>query len=268
MDKQEYYAVLNELVSRNEAAWQVTVVQTEGSSPAKPGMKMLIPLSGKAIGNLGGGEMEHHIIAKVCEEQPPRTLLLSFVLSEQGDTASLDIGIPTAMICGGKVTVFIEPLFSSKLLDIVGAGHCGKALARLAGLCGYRTRLIDNRREVLAEISPEICADLHFSDYSNLEAHIRFGLQARIVIMTHGHSHDRHVLEQCLGKPYGYLGMIGSTAKVAATLEKLHQKGFLPDELARVHTPIGLPIGSQTPYEIAVSILAQLIQLDSGKESS
>jgi len=82
------------------------------------------------------------------------------------------------------------------------------------------------------------------------------------VIMTHGHTHDQHVLELCLNKPFAYLGMIGSQKKVQATFTELLKKGHSQKQLDRVTAPVGLPIGSQTPYEIAVSILAQIISLD------
>jgi len=83
--------------------------------------------------------------------------------------------------------------------------------------------------------------------------------------MTHGHAHDKQVLEQCLRREFAYLGMIGSASKVAQTFSRLKQQGFSDAELARVHAPIGLPIGSQTPFEIAVSIMAELISIHKRK---
>ena len=262
-----YYQILASCVERGDILWQVTIVATEGSTPAKPGMKMLVPLTQKVHGNLGGGELEHLLIQRIRSEQPEQPILQSYALTEQGDGAGLENELPTSMICGGKVTLFIEPLIPPQLLQIVGAGHCGRALAHLAGLCGFHARLIDNRRDILADIPADICSDKAFSDFSDLDRILRFGPSALIVIMTHGHTHDQHALEQCLGKPCRYLGMIGSAKKVSATLESLRAKGFSSDDLERVHAPVGLPIGSQTPYEIAISILAQLIQITSGIES-
>ena len=265
MQNNEYYAALADLTQRNEPLWQVTIITSDGSTPAKPGMKMLIPLQGKVVGNLGGGEMEHTLISLVQETRPEKPQLQSYNLSEQGDAVLPSEAISTSMICGGQVSVFIEPLYSVNMLYIIGAGHCGRALAHMAGLCGFQTRLIDNRSEILADIPSHICSDLHHSDYSDLHEHIRFDKQALIVIMTHGHLHDRQVMEQCLNKPSRYVGMIGSATKVASTLQVLKDKGYSADQLSRIHAPIGLPIGSQTPYEIAVSILAQLIKILSAK---
>ncbi len=259
----EYYSFLNHLLDANQAAWQATIIQAEGSTPAKPGMKMLIPAQGNEFGNLGGGELEHGVIAWVRDTKPEKTLLRTYKLSAGGGSALSAEAIPTGMICGGEVQIFVEPLFNPHLLQIIGAGHCGRALAHLAGLCGFQARLIDNRPEILERIPDEICSDRRFSNFSSLEGAVSFSPQALIVIMTHGHSHDQHVLELCLGQPFGYLGMIGSQNKVQATFAELLKKGHTPEQLDRVTAPIGLPIGSQTPYEIAVSILAQIISLRS-----
>ena len=262
MDRTAYYHFLLDFAQRNERAWQATVVDCAGSTPARPGMKLIVPLGRPETGNLGGGALERLVISQIRSEQPARPLLQKYLLSEQGDAAGREQELPTGMICGGQVTLFIDPLFTQRMLFIVGAGHCGQALAHLAGLCGFQTRLIDDRQEVLAAIPPSICSDLRLGEYSDLTGHIDFSPEARVVIMTHGHTHDQQVLEQCLGRPCAYLGMIGSAGKAAATLQRLAQKGFGQADLDRVHSPVGLPIGSQTPYEIAVSILAQMIQLE------
>ncbi len=263
MDNQEYYGKLAELLAAGGSLWQVTVTLTEGSTPAKAGMKMIIPLSEPEFGNLGGGEMEHTIIGFVRAQRPQLPLQQSFVLSETGDQAQSETDIPTSMLCGGRVSVFIEPLGKDKRLYVIGAGHCGKALGRLARQCGYHVTLIDNREEVIANLPRDACDAAVHNDYLHLEEAIRFDPAAHIVIMTHGHLHDFQVLEYCLSRPYRYLGMIGSKNKVAATMAKLRQKGFAPETLERVHAPIGLPIGSQTPTEIAVSIMAELISFNS-----
>lgn len=262
MDPRQYYSSLNELVSAGQAAWQVTIVEVEGSTPAKPGMKMLIPAQGREQGNLGGGELEHGVIAWVQASRPEKPVLRTYNLSAAGESTHSDVAIPTAMNCGGRVRLFIEPLNPGKLLQIIGAGHCGRALSHLAGLCGFQTRLIDNRAEILERVPPEICSDKRLSDFSTLDGGVSFSPAALIVIMTHGHTHDQHVLELCLNKPFAYLGMIGSQKKVQATFTELLKKGHSQKQLDRVTAPVGLPIGSQTPYEIAVSILAQIISLD------
>jgi xanthine dehydrogenase accessory factor len=261
MDLSQYYAELSRLLNGQEAVWQITIIAVKGSTPAKPGMKIAVPLNGKEFGNIGGGSLEHMAIQLVRDERPSQPVMKNFVLSENGDQALADDGIPTGMICGGEVCLFIEALGLLKPLFIIGAGHCGKALGELAMRGGYRVTLIDNRPEIISSDLSSYCHKAFESDYSDIGSVIDFSLEASIVIMTHGHVHDAQVLEYCLERPCGYLGMIGSSKKARQTLDMLRQKGYPDVMVGKVRTPIGIPIGSQTPFEIAVSIMAELISV-------
>jgi xanthine dehydrogenase accessory factor len=260
-DHQAYYRALEELLKQQQPLWQAIVISSDGSTPAKPGMHLAIPLEGKPSGNLGGGNLEFFVINLLREKQPVKPDIWKFDLDEQGMPLSIEEGeIKTGMICGGKAEVFIEPLFLTHKLYIIGGGHCGRALAHLASLSGYQVTVVDNRKELLLrEDFPDNCL-LVYNDYSDLEKSIKFAANTSIVIMTHGHIHDKQVLEFCLRKPFFYLGMIGSEKKVAETFKNLKEQGFSEEELSKVHAPVGLSIGSQTPYEIAVSITAELIK--------
>jgi len=255
MDNREYYAKLNDVLSSHEALWQATVVASDGSTPAKPGMKLAIPINGAVFGNLGGGEMEHRVIEIVQQDKPAQAQLYSFNLSDGGAKADY----VTSMICGGQVSVFIEALHLARQLFIIGSGHCGKALGHLAKLAGFYVCLIDNRKEIIDDDLSQYGHRAVLHDYSNLAEVIEFGASTYVVIMTHGHLHDREVLQQCLRQETAYLGMIGSKTKVAQTFATLRQQGYSDSELEKCNAPIGLAIGSQTPYEIAVSIMAQII---------
>lgn len=256
MDKLIYYSMLSDYLKDNKALWQATIVATDGSSPARAGMKMLIPAEEEVFGNLGGGELEHKIIAWTRTSAPSNPQTLSFDLSS-AQYANLT---PTAMLCGGMATVFIEPLHLPQKLYIIGAGHCGKALGKLAKLCGFYVHLVDNRPESIAGEISEFGHSASLSDYSDISQAVDFGTDCWIVIMTHGHVYDQEVLQQCLRQKHRYLGMIGSRHKVAETFTALKQQGFSTEELSLVHSPIGLKIGSQSPYEIAVSIMAEMIR--------
>lgn len=255
MQTNEYYQKVVELSANNQPLWQAFIIHTDGSSPARVGMKLLIPCQGFVYGNLGGGELEHKIIEFVREKQPAEPLQLSFDLgkSELGESR------PTSMICGGSVIVFIGALFVPNQLYIIGAGHCGKALGHLAKLCGFWVHLIDNRQDILAAIPADSFHSKHFNDFSVISEGVRFGPHSWIVIMTHGHVHDQQVLQQCLKQEFRYLGMIGSKHKVSETFDLLRRQGYSDDLLKKVHAPIGLEIGSQQPYEIAISIMAEII---------
>ena len=270
-DLSAYYKRLSAAIEAAEPIWQASVVETDGSTPARIGMKLAVPLSGDTFGNLGGGEMEYLVINNIRKEQPKSVVKWNFNLDEQGksprlivDTDALvciDNEIQTKMLCGGNVEVLIEPLFSANPLYIIGAGHCGRALAEFAVKADFQVTVIDNRKELLQQDAfPSECRLIH-NDYDRLEDAISFNANAFIVIMTYGHVHDRQVLEHCLKQPFRYLGMIGSKKKVAETLAKVKTNGFTDNDLTKIHAPIGLSISSHTPYEIAVSILAELIQI-------
>ncbi|MDP2172498.1 MAG: XdhC/CoxI family protein [Candidatus Cloacimonadaceae bacterium] len=262
MNNKDYYTRLYELNQKSCLMWQALIVKVQGSTPARSGMKMIIPLYDDEFGNLGGGEMEHYIINFTRKEKPEKPIVRTFLLSDTGEGVKDPEETPTAMICGGIVTVFIEPLYQVKKLFVIGAGHCGRALGHLAKLCGFQVSLIDNRKEIIESLAEDMCDAAYLNDYEHLDVAIVFDHNAHIVIMTHGHVHDKGVLEFCLDKEYAYLGMIGSKQKVAQTFANLKDKGISEELLSKVHAPIGLPIGSQTPYEIAVSIMAEMIALD------
>ncbi len=267
-DLSQYYKKLYTAIEAGNPLWQASIVETDGSTPARVGMKLAVPLSGDAFGNLGGGEMEYLVINTIRKEQPRAIVKWTYNLDEQGktftnDSHSCESGNlkQTKMICGGKAEVLIEPLFSPHPLYIIGAGHCGRALAEFAVKTDFQVTVIDNRQDLLqADAFPSECK-LIYNDYESIDKAVNFNANAFIVIMTYGHVHDRQVLEYCLKHPFRYLGMIGSKKKVAETLERVKSNGFTDDDVSKVHAPIGLPIHSHTPYEIAISILGELIQL-------
>lgn len=268
MDHYAYYHELQKHIAANLSIWQATIVSTEGSSPSKAGMKAAIGLPEIYFGNLGGGEMEFSIIQFIRKEKPSKPLSLTFALNGSLIDSEKDEIQATNMICGGSARVFIEPLYRAETLYIIGAGHCGRALAHLARLTGFYTCLIDNRDSLLsAARSDSLADDYILSDYSNIEDLISNPPRSWLVIMTHGHLHDREVLQQCLKLNCRYLGMIGSQNKVKETFSQLLASGVSSDLLKSVYAPIGLPIGSQSPEEIAVSIMAQIISIRSGKSS-
>jgi xanthine dehydrogenase accessory factor len=256
----DYYKNLSMVMDIGSQLWQASVIETDGSTPARVGMKLAVPLAGETFGNLGGGELEYLVINTIRQQQPKTVVKWSYNLDERGNAIEAD-KIQTAMICGGQVEVLVEPLFSTHPLYIIGAGHCGRALAEFAVKADFQVTVIDNRKDLLRSRYFPSEVRMVDNDYMNLETAISFNPSAFIVIMTYGHVHDRQVLEYCLRKPFRYLGMIGSKKKVAETFKKVKTNGFTDEDLKRIHAPIGLPICSHTPFEIAISILAELIQV-------
>ena len=162
-------------------------------------------------------------------------------------------------------TILIEPLRPSGTVVIAGAGHVGKATADCAALVGYETVVLDDRKEFLHQDRfPPSTVRHHFPDFGHCFNECRITPETAIVIVTRGHVHDKTVLDQALQTPAGYIGMIGSRKKRDAIYAALIEAGWDWKDLERVHCPIGLSIGADTPEEIAVSIVGELIQHRSG----
>jgi xanthine dehydrogenase accessory factor len=231
-----------------------TVIRSNGSVPRHAGSKMLAGADGALIaGTVGGGEMESRVLAEArLAIRDGRPRLARYHLS---DPASGDPGV-----CGGEVEVFIEPLLPAPTLLIAGAGHVGRALARLARWMGFRVAVTDDR--------PELCAPDAFPDADErlpgplAEQVARFELTPHtyVALVTRGSPIDAAALPALLRSPAAYVGVIGSRRRWLTTVQALKEQGVTDAELARVHAPIGLEIGAETPEEIAVSILAEIIR--------
>jgi xanthine dehydrogenase accessory factor len=251
---------LNEMLrimKTNEQAWLLTVTASEGSTPGKAGIKMILKADGTFMGTIGGGNIEKRAMERVLVERPSTPQKWQYDLSGQ------QLLNPTDMICGGMQEIFVEPLFSAESLYILGGGHCGIALSELAAKCGFHVTVIDDREEWASKEKHPYAANVICTDYAKASDVVPDG--SYVVIMTHGHKHDGLVLRQFLRRDMKYVGMIGSKTKVATTFEKIKEEGYTQEELNKVFAPIGYPIGSQTPEEIAVSVMAQLIAVKYGK---
>lgn len=240
--------------------WLVTVINVTGSTPAKIGMKMLVYSDGSIFGTVGGGEVEKKIIDKIINTKPAEIGKFSFNLGNGFESTET-----TNMVCGGVQEVLIEPMFTGTPLYIIGGGHCGVALSNLASKTGFLVTVIDNRSEWANNKKHPNAINNICCDYSEIKNQINFPKDSFIVIMTHGHIHDKLILEQLIVKDYKYLGMIGSKSKVKIVLEEMIKKGFSKEKLKSIFSPIGLDISTHTPDEIAVSIVAQMIAVKNNK---
>ncbi|WP_294512411.1 XdhC/CoxI family protein [uncultured Intestinimonas sp.] len=160
---------------------------------------------------------------------------------------------------------YVEPLVRAGVVYLFGGGHVGRELCPLLAHVGFRVVLFDDRPQAaLPQRFPQ-ASRVILGDYRRIFDHITVTDRDYVVIMTPGHQSDFELLAQVLTTPAPYIGCIGSRRKAAAARERLAELGFPPAELDRVHSPIGLPIGGETPAEIAISIAAQLIAHRSGR---
>lgn len=166
-------------------------------------------------------------------------------------------------------TYCIERIKTRSSVYLFGAGHVARPIVEMASLVGFRTIVLDDREQFASQSNfPKADEVLLIQNFDLALQNVSLTQEAYVVIVTRGHAQDQTVLEQVLETPAAYIGMIGSKSKVAHCFQSLKEKGFSEDQLDRVHAPIGLEIGSETPEEIAVSIVAQLIQVHSQLRSS
>ncbi|WP_295447751.1 XdhC/CoxI family protein [uncultured Thiodictyon sp.] len=226
-----------------------TVIESIGSSPRKAGAKMLVRSDGSTLGSVGGGRVEREVIAAamlVLEEN--RSRVVSFNLTQEYDH-----------VCGGTMRIYLEPSELLSKIVIIGAGHIGTALSALARFTGFHVTVIDERDDYA---SPKRLADAHevmAAPVAEALARVHLRDSAAIVIAGTGFEQDLAAVRAALATPAGYIGVIGSQRKKAVMSDTLTKEGYGVIDIARVITPIGLNIMADTPQEIAVSVIAQLI---------
>jgi len=160
----------------------------------------------------------------------------------------------------GETNIFLEPIGQHSTVLIVGAGHIAQKLAPLTTLVGFQTIVLDDREDFISEVRfPAIDKRILLENFDHVFEEMNIDEQTFIVIVTRGHQFDKSVLYQALRTSAAYVGMIGSRRKIKLTFEALIKDGVSEEELSEVHSPIGLNIGAETPEEIAVSIVAELI---------
>jgi xanthine dehydrogenase accessory factor len=255
----EVFAAVADALERGEPAALVTIVSTTGSTPQRVGAKMLVFGDGRIVGTIGGGCYENDAFGKAREAIASRApQIVHYELSD-------DFAQETGLICGGQMDVYIEPIEPSPELYVIGGGHVGFHLARVAHEVGFRVHVIDDREKFANAERFPTAAEVIVDDIPSWIARVSLPPHAYAVIVTRGHTNDLEALRALAPRELRYLGLIGSRAKVARIFDALVADRMPADALKRVHAPIGLDIGAVTPQEIAVSILAELIAVKHGK---
>jgi xanthine dehydrogenase accessory factor len=245
---------LRELGRRGEAAALCTVIRTRGSVPRHAGSKMLVRRDGGIEGTIGGGEMEARVIAdalSVLASGLPRLVSYALVDPRTGDPG----------VCGGEVEVFVEAIRPCPTILVIGGGHVGKAIVHLAAWLGFRAVVSDERPEFC---TPEAVPGADEYLPMSIEALCRrftFTDDTYIVMPTRGVGVDVDGVPMLLDMPHAYLGVIGSRRRWATAVQQLQEKGVPRDKLERVHAPMGLELNAETPEEIAMSVLAEILML-------
>lgn len=248
-----YQGIINE-IAKGEAAVLATVISSRGSAPRRTGAKMLIRNDCTLVGTIGGGSVESQVIEKAKEVMKSgESEIIHFDMSGTGREAS--------MICGGQMDIFLELILPRETLFLFGAGHISQSVARVARTLGFRVVVIDPRPEVNNAERFHDVEVLMVEEYESAFSKLNVNEYSYIVICTQKHVLDEKCLEFAIESKAKYIGMIGSKKKVIEIKERLYQKGASQHQLDRAHAPIGLPIGAETPEEIAISILAEIVKI-------
>lgn len=169
---------------------------------------------------------------------------------------------------GNQLQLVVELVRSKLHVVIFGGGHVGHAVALMSAIVGYRVTVVDDREEFASRkrlADPAI--ELLVSDYDTASRKLELSSNSAVVIVTRGHQYDEVCLRSVIRSEARYVGMIGSKRRVMAVLDRLNREGFSREELSRLHAPIGLKIGGRSPQEIAVSIVAEIINHMNNSES-
>jgi xanthine dehydrogenase accessory factor len=253
-------ALLSEIRAGRRAV-VATIVRATGSTPRNVGARMLVRADGTTLGTIGGGAFEAMVArdASGLMEQPdPAPLVKRYAFREEGEDA-------LGMACGGTAEVLLEAAGTGPALLVFGAGHVGMAVARLAASVGFRTQIVDDRADACESARAAGIGEVHLCDAEYRDGVPALGPASYVAVVTRCHRTDRLALRRVLHEPLAYLGLIGSRRKKAVIFEQLRtEDGATDAELDRVRCPIGLPLGGDTPEEIAVSVVAELLKLRHG----
>ncbi|MFC2068837.1 XdhC family protein [Chloroflexota bacterium] len=246
---------IDNIIARGEEAALVSVASIRAAAPTEKQNKMLVRADGSVVGSIGGGSVETQVIQK------------AIMAIEGGQSLRIRVGVNPneekmrGMDPGGKLKYFIEPISFLPSLHIFGGGSISIPLTRIGKVLGFKVVVIDNEAEFATRARhPE--ADLVLAgDYNKVLTEARIGKSSYIVIATRNHQYDEVVLELALKTGADYIGMAAcSTAKKEALFSRLIAKGMPKEPLAKVHAPIGIRISAQTIEEMALSILAEIVE--------
>jgi xanthine dehydrogenase accessory factor len=230
------------------------VVESIGSTPRKPGARMIVYPDGSIEGTVGGGSVEKRVIEEALSLLEKReSRLIHMDLREKKPDS---IGA----VCGGELRVFIEIIGNLPRLLILGAGHVGRTLARMAAELDFRVVVYDEREEQASPDRFPSDTEVICGPFEKAMETLQPTSYDYIAIMTHSHTLDESLLKNALDTPARYVGMVASKTKSKQIKERLASQGVPQKRISEVHAPIGLAIGAHTPAEIAISILGELIQ--------
>lgn len=251
----EFYENLSKFLKQHPTLAIATVIETEGSTPRESHAKMIVFPDGGIYGTIGGGGLEQMVIddaLKEIENGNSFTKTYNLKGKDKGGIGSL---------CGGSASVHVEIIRPSGTILLCGGGHIAKDLASMAVILGMNIIVVDDREDYASkERFPGASKVIH-GNPSDSSLKDLVTPSTYIVLVTHGHEHDKEALKNLILTDAAYIGMIGSKNKVTTVMNELRAEGVPAEALNKVFSPIGLDIGAETPAEIALSILSEIVHV-------
>jgi len=243
-------SLIGDTVAGGRGAALATVVRTDRSVPRRVGAAMVVFDDGRTEGTVGGGEMEARVVAEALEALVDgRARLVHYRL--------VDPAVGDPGVCGGEADIYVEPYMPTATMLIVGAGHVGRAVCHLARWTGWDPVVWDDRSELLDDL-PDASRVLS-GPITEALGSARIDARSAIVVVTRNVALDLEILPPLLATDAGYIGVMGSARRWSTTRRLLVGAGVDEASLGRIRTPIGVEIGAETPEEIAISILAEVV---------
>jgi len=259
MTDADLFQELARILEKGERAALAAIISKKGSAPRKTGAKMLIRRDGTACGTIGGGIVEARVIEKALEcLNSRRSEILAFDLNAIKDP-------DTDLRCGGSMMIMIDPIVPPEPVIICGGGHVGFAIYSILSMLDYKITVVDDRTRYASKKRFPKAVRVICAPYGKAFEKTFVDENTCIIICTRAHKNDEECLRLALSSPASYVGMLGSRTKALGMKKKMRKLGIAPARIRRLHAPIGLPIGAQTPEEIGVSVAAELIQFHSSR---
>ena len=246
--------LLNDFKNRREPIALVTVTKCLGSTPCVVSSRMIVTKENNLFGTIGGGKLEFLAIEEAIKAIEENKII----------ETSYTLGPEFEQCCGGKVELIIEPMNQSPELFLFGAGHIGVEICQLLKDTPFLVTLIDSRKYWLSNLNLDksvTFSTVDINDFKTFKEAVRWGNNCYVLIMTHDHKIDFDIIAMALQNETKFLGLIGSKTKRVRFNNMLVNELSIKEGMTNVVCPIGLDIGGNTPKEIAISVVAQLLQL-------
>lgn len=253
MDYELLHKALHAAQKGQKYAFATVVQTTKKGTPRKAGAKMVVWQDGSSFGSIGGGRNEKaaqkECLKAIRRGQP--TLVTYDYFGQKGQS-----------VCGGQMSVFIEPVKPQKHFILCGAGHIALPLSAIAKMLHYKVTVLDNRKAFANTKRFPHADEVIVGPYTHVLGKISIDENTHIMIVTQGNEYDFKCLVKVIRSNAGYIGVISSQPKRVKFMNRLKSMNIEPKYLKRIHIPAGLDCGAQTPSEIAVSIAAELVALN------